>query len=106
MRFAALLLTAAVVATPALADDLVFTLNNNSSVNLQELYVSPVGEESWGEDVLGVEILAAGDSGTVTLGGGTDICNYDLKFVTDTGNEVAVTDDLCVLPNGEFNLND
>ena len=84
--------------------DLVFELINNSSVNLQHLYVSPSDTNTWGEDILGLEILASGEVGTVTIADGLSTCAYDLLFVTDTGNEVTSSQDLCVL--NTFTLND
>ena len=103
VAFAALLSTAALSA-PAFAEDLVFELINNSSVNLQHLYVSPSDTNTWGEDILGLEILASGEVGTVTIADGLSTCAYDLIFVTDTGNEVTSSQDLCVL--NTFTLND
>jgi hypothetical protein len=51
----------AAVAAPALAEDLTFTLINNSSVNLNELYVSAHEADTWGDDILGTDVLAAGE---------------------------------------------
>lgn len=96
--------TVAALAAPALAEDLVFDLINNSSYALQELYVSPAAADEWGDDVLGVDILAAGEQGTVTIADGETTCAYDLRFVTDTGNEVTGSVDLC--ETHTFTLND
>jgi hypothetical protein len=98
------LISTTALSAPALAEDLVFELINNSSVNLQQLYVSPSATDTWGEDILGVEILAAGETGTVTIADGLTTCAYDLRFVTDTGNEVTSSQDLCALAT--FTLND
>ena len=106
MRYLALAaaLSLSGLSAPAFAEDLVFELLNKSSVNLQELYVSPSETDTWGEDILGVEILAAGETGTVTITDGLETCAYDLRFVTDTGVEVTSSQDLCELST--FTLND
>lgn len=100
---AAVVLSAAVVG-PAAAEDLVFDLINNSTANLQELYVSPVGTDSWGEDVLGMELLAAGENGNVTIADGDATCAYDLRFVMDTGATLEGSTDLCEMAS--FTLTD
>jgi hypothetical protein len=94
----------AVLSSPAFAEDLVFDLINSSSANLHQLYVSPTDTDTWGEDILGTDILAAGESGTVTIADGLETCAYDLRFVTDTGAEVTASADLC--DTGSFTLSD
>jgi hypothetical protein len=67
-----------------LADDATWTVTaattldvlNNSGETIAYLYVSPSNSDTWGNDVLGDEVLAAGDSFRVTnLESGT----YDLR---------------------------
>ncbi len=87
--------TLSALSAPAFGEDLVFDLINDSSYALQELYVSPASMDEWGDDVLGVDILAAGEQGTVTIADGMTTCAYDLRFVTDAGNEVTGSADLC-----------
>jgi len=91
-------------AAPAFAEDLVFDLINASSANLQELYVSAEDSAEWGDDVLGMEVLAAGEQGAVTIADGRDICAYDLQFVMDTGAIIEGTADLCEM--NAFTLQD
>jgi hypothetical protein len=83
------------VAAPVLAEDLVFALTNDSSANLQELYVSASDADAWGDDILGRDILAAGESGDVTITDGMETCAYDLRFVMDNGNTIEGSADLC-----------
>ena len=64
MRFAFAALVA-LTATPALAEDLVFTLVNDSSHTITEMYVSPVGVDQWGENIL-FGAVEPGVSGDVT----------------------------------------
>jgi hypothetical protein len=92
------------LSAPTFAEDLEFQLINSSSVNLAEMYVAPSESDEWGDDILGVEILAAGETGTVTIADGMDVCAYDMRFVTDNGTEVTASADLCEL--GTFTLND
>ena len=102
MKFlaACLCLTAA----PAFAEDLVFDLINASSANLQELYVSPAESDNWGDDILGTDVLAAGEQGAVTIGDGATVCSYDLQFVMDNGVTLEGTADLCEMK--QFTLTD
>ncbi|PLL14530.1 hypothetical protein C0V75_03625 [Tabrizicola sp. TH137] len=84
-------------ATPALAEDLIFTLINDSSYTIIEMNVSPVGEEMWGENILTVDAVSPGMSGDITIADGLDVCDYDLRFVTEDGIEAAQTQNLCDL---------
>lgn len=102
--FAASFLIAAAVAVPAVAEDLVFSLINNSTANLQELYVSASETDSWGDDTLGMDVLAAGEKGDVTITDGKETCAYDLRFVMDNGNTIEGSADLCT--TNEFTITD
>ena len=77
--------TLAFAGLPAMAQDLVFTLVNNSSLNLVELYVSPHSADDWGDNILTVDALSAGAKGNVTIADGDTTCDYDLRFVMDNG---------------------
>jgi hypothetical protein len=90
-----LLAIATLVATPALAEDLVFTLVNDSSYTIVEMNVSPVDEELWGENILTVDAVEPGMSGDVTIADGLDVCDYDLRFVADDGIEASKSQNLC-----------
>jgi hypothetical protein len=104
MRLILATLALTTVAMPALAEDLLFDLINNSSVTLQEMYASPVGDDSWGEDILGQDVLNSGEVATVTIADGEEVCEYDLRFVADTGAELSGSADLCAM--GSFTLTD
>jgi hypothetical protein len=95
MRFAIATL-ATLIATPALSEDLVFTLVNDSSQAIVEMYVSPVGEDQWGENIL-YGAVDPGVSGDVTIADGLDVCDYDLRFVSAEGGEVEQSQNLCEL---------
>jgi hypothetical protein len=100
--FAALL--AGLVASPVLAEDLVFTLVNDSSHTIVEMNVSPVDEELWGENILSVDEVTPGMSGEVTIADGLDVCDYDLRFVSNEGIEATQTQNLCEI--NTFTIND
>jgi hypothetical protein len=77
-----------VLATPAVAQDLVFTLHNKSSYQVVEFYTSPSEVNNWEEDVLGDDILRAGRSLRITIADGRRQCLYDVLFVFEDGDEV------------------
>ena len=104
MRIGFLAALALTVASPALAEDLVFTLVNESSHTIVEMNVSPVSEELWGENILTVDAVEPGMSGDVTIADGLDVCEYDLRFVTDEGVEASKTQNLCEI--NTFTVND
>jgi hypothetical protein len=95
---------ATLIATPSFAEDLVFALINDSSHSIVEMYVSPVGEEQWGENILMVDAVDPGVSGDVTIADGLEVCDYDLRFVTAEGAEAGKTQNLCEIAT--FTVND
>jgi hypothetical protein len=98
------MLTALLVAAPACAEDLVFDLINNSSVALNQLYVSAHGANTWEGDILGTDTLASGETVSVTIADGKNTCNYDLRFVAEDGSKLERNADLCKMPS--FTLTD
>ena len=100
--FAAIL--SVLVASPAIAEDLVFTLINDSSYTIVEMNVSPVDEELWGENILTVDAVEPGMSGDITIADGLDVCDYDLRFVSDEGLEATKSQNLCEI--NTFTIND
>lgn len=86
---AGLALASAFAVAPAYAeDDLVFMLDNKSSSDIQEFYASPVNVDNWEEDILGQDILEAGNFARITIGDGRSVCSYDLKVVFSDGEEM------------------
>jgi hypothetical protein len=104
MRVALAAALATVVATPVLAQDLVFTLVNDSSHSITEMYVSPVDQDEWGTNILTVDAVDPGVSGDVTIADGLEVCEYDLRFVTAEGAEAGKTQDLRAIAT--FTVND
>jgi hypothetical protein len=79
---------------------LVFQLNNTSGYALTELYVSPSHKDSWGQDILGADVLPHGEVAAVTIANGEPTCVYDVRFVADDGSmleEVGL--DFCAVPS-------
>ena len=96
----------ALSAAPAMAENPAFQLINNSSHNVTEFYTGPSSDPSWGPNLL-VDFgpLAAGASATVTIGDGSEECNYDFKFTTEDGGDLEVKEiNICEL--NSYTLND
>ncbi len=96
-RFFAVAALAITAAMPALADDVSSEITNNSALTVVYFYTSPVSDPSWSDDFLGTEVLAPGDSGTVTIFDGTSNCEYDIKFVLEDEQEVVDQVNICEL---------
>jgi hypothetical protein len=81
------------------AEDVEFTLINDSSYSLHYFYTTPSNEDSWGEDLLGeTGTLEPGYQGTVFIGDGSDQCVYDFRFETAEGHVLEVPEiDICEL---------
>ena len=90
-------LLAAVAAPAALADERDFTLVNDSSQNIVDLYITHVSEEQWGDNILGEDVLAAGDQVRVMfLDAAPGFCRYDVKLTIESGDDAVVNNvDLC-----------
>lgn len=96
---AAASIAAMFIAMPVAAQDVEFTLTNDSSFTLTYFYASPSTDDFWGEDLLDeVGILEPGYEGTVFIGDGSDECLYDFRFETAEGPELEVAAiDICEL---------
>ena len=87
----------------AAAEDLEFTLTNATSGTIMEFYASPSDVDQWEEDILGTDVLGAGDSVNITIADGRTQCEYDMKFVFDDGSETTVdAENLC--ETGSFTI--
>jgi hypothetical protein len=89
------LFTAAALALPALAlsipaahaEDLQFTLHNNSDLTLTEFYVEPQSSKDWGTNIL-TGTIAPGESATVTIADGKTTCVYGIRGEFKDGHPV------------------
>ncbi|MGB3338531.1 MAG: hypothetical protein WBA73_15260 [Devosia sp.] len=93
-------------AVPTTAEDIYFTLYNESTRSLHYFYASPSASTSWGGDLLsGGHTLSAGYTGTVTIADGSTECYYDFKFVMVDGSETVVNEiNICDL--GSYTIYD
>jgi hypothetical protein len=80
-------LAAVVSVAPAFAGDLVFMLDNQSSGAVAEFYASPANVNNWEDQILSAT-LGAGEATRVTIADGRTVCEYDLKFVWEGGEEL------------------
>ena len=79
---------ALLIAQSVFADQRDFTLNNNSSVDIASVYISPSGDDSWGSDAMGTDILPAGQSVDMNFSGPDDAtCVFDIKVVGTQGEQ-------------------
>lgn len=97
IRTTAAALALSLAALPAMAQDLAFTLSNQTSATLVEFYTSPADVGDWEADVFGSGVLGSGEAVTVTIADGRTQCVYDMKMVFDDGTELIDQADLCSL---------
>jgi hypothetical protein len=99
--------TAALWIVPASADDLVFTLDNQSSEAVSEFYVSTLQSNSWEEDILGEDILPSGDSAEITISNADGRCMFDIRIVYEGGSVIEEREiDLCNLDDETYAVTD
>ncbi len=91
LSFAVILLCA--VSTPAFAKKATVKIINQSKWEIHHIYLSSSDDQSWGEDQLEDEILAKGDSLTLS----NIPCDvYDIQVVDEDGDECVIEQvDLC-----------
>jgi len=82
------------LATAALAPSLTlaqgkqdFTLVNRTGYQIDEVYVGPVSQSHWGQDVMGKDAIANGDTADITFNGSSNACKWDIKVVYNDGDE-------------------
>ncbi len=86
--------TLAGLASPALADDISFSLSNLTGADLTEFYATPVGHENWEQNILGMPALTAGNAAQVTIAN-TQGCDYDLRMVFADGDALEGKSNIC-----------
>lgn len=90
-------ITALCAAGPALAQDLTFMLNNQSSSAITALFTSPTDVDDWEEDVMAGGEIASGETSEITIADGRAQCSYDLRIIFADGSEITDTADMCKL---------
>jgi hypothetical protein len=72
--------------TVARAGDQDFTLVNKTGVEIHSLHVAPHSGDEWGEDILGKDTLANGESLEITFGKHDRAHHWDLRIEDEKGN--------------------
>jgi hypothetical protein len=76
----------AVLAQSVFADPRDFTFENDSFSYIHHLYVAPSSSSSWGDDILGIDVLGPGESVDLSFDAAiARTCIYDLLVVTEDG---------------------
>ena len=65
-----------------------FTLVNKTGVEIYALYVTPHDADDWGDDILGVDTLAAGKSVEITFSRKEKAKYWDLRIEDADGNYI------------------
>ncbi len=63
-----------------------FTLVNKTGVEIYALYVTPHNAEEWGDDILGADTLAVGDTLEITFSRKERAKLWDLRVEDEDGN--------------------
>lgn len=70
------------------AGDQDFTLVNKTGIEIHALHVAPHSSDEWGEDILGRDTLADGDSLEITFGKHDRAHHWDLRVEDEKGNSL------------------
>lgn len=95
---------AALGVTSAAALDRRVQINNNTDYDIIEFYASNKGTDDWEEDILGDNVLSAGDSVIINIDDSTGYCKFDFLAVFEDNDQV-VSNDNNVCELSEFNFN-
>ncbi|MCC7367258.1 MAG: hypothetical protein IT306_02480 [Chloroflexi bacterium] len=89
----------------AFADPRDFVLNNATGRVITEVYVTPSNLDDWGEDILGQDVLEAGQSVTIKFSRFKEgDCYYDVKVIVVDGGEGELNQvNLCETQTVTFN---
>jgi hypothetical protein len=87
------------------ADPRDFTLINSTGETISFVYVGPSSSDDWGDDILGADILSAGQRLNITFSRfRPGDCLYDIKVVTTSNREGYLWKvDLCSTTTVTFN---
>ncbi|WP_226688292.1 hypothetical protein [Ruegeria arenilitoris] len=103
--FAAPIVLASLFASTASAEDLVFLLGNESSVDLVEFNVSASASSKWEANLLQGDYIAPGYEADVLIADGLTTCVYDIRGAFSDGSSAEDYGvDLCDL--GEYAFTD
>lgn len=74
----------------AQSESITFDLANDTSYTLTHLYISVPSTNSWEEDILGAQVVGAGETVEVTIDDGLEDCQYDLRADFSDGDSIRV----------------
>ena len=84
--FVVIALLFSTLATAAYAAQQDFTITNHTGQTVMTLNVSPTSENSWGPDILGVDVLGNGESAEVSFDRDQDECVWDIRVTYEDGD--------------------
>ncbi|MDI1327457.1 MAG: hypothetical protein PSV23_11740 [Brevundimonas sp.] len=67
-----------------------FSLKNATSFTLTHLYMSPAASNDWDNDILGDQVVGAGETAEVSIDDGVESCMYDLRADFEDGDAIDV----------------
>jgi len=74
-----------------LAGDQDFTVVNKTGVEINAMYVGPSSQASWGEDILGQDMLAVDGECSITFSPKEEAELWDLRVEDSDGNAITWT---------------
>lgn len=74
-------------ATLAWAGEQDFIIHNRTGFTVVTLQVSESGDDEWGPDILGMDVLETGESAEITFDRSEDACLWDIRVTYDDGDE-------------------
>lgn len=80
-----------------------FTLNNQTGVSIDQLFIAPTDAEDWGEDVLGVDVLPDGESCEIQFHPSENSCKWDI-WIRDSDGDTVEWNDLNLCEISEVTL--
>lgn len=75
-------------ATNAVAGDQDFTVVNHTGVEIHKLFVAPHSSDDWGDDILGKDTMAEGETLDITFSRHETAAHWDLKIEDSEGHSV------------------
>ncbi len=104
--FAGVCLALSLAATPALAAQQDFSLENSTGYTIAQVFVSAATTNDWEEDVLGEDVLPTGESVDITFSASENACRFDLKVIYDDEEEAVWEGlNLCSISTVEIRYN-
>ena len=77
---------ATMLATAAYAAQQDFTIVNNTGQAIMTLNVSPSDENQWGPDILGADVLGAGERAEISFDRDEERCEWDIRVTYEDGD--------------------